>query len=68
MIDTFPYFSGLKPNWPKSEIAGIGVLKRVQVTVYGMCCIDVNNNTLKILGIHFWHNEKLKKEKIFMRL
>ena len=37
----FSYFSGLKPNLTKSEIAGIGVLKGVQVAVYSMRCIDL---------------------------
>ena len=38
-------------------------MKRVQVAVCGMRCIDLNNNTLKILGTQFSHNEKLKEEK-----
>ena len=42
---------------------GIGVLKRVQVSVCGMRCIDLNIDTLKILGTHFSYNEKLKEEK-----
>ena len=52
MVDAFyffPYFSGLKSNLTKSEIAGIGVLKGVQVTVCGMR-FYINNDTLKILG------------------
>ena len=49
----FSYFSGLKPNLRKSEIAGIRVLKGFQVAVCGMRCIDLNNGTLKLLGIHF---------------
>ena len=66
MVDTFfPYFSGLKPNLTKSEIAGIGVQK---VAVCGMSCIDLNIDTLKILGTHFSYNEKLKEEKIFYRI
>ena len=59
----FSYFSGLKPNLKKSEIAGIGALKGVQVAVCGLRCIDLNNDTLKILGTHFSYNEKLKEEK-----
>ena len=53
MADTFlffSYFSELKPNLTKSEITGIGVLKAVQVAVCGMRCIDLNVDTLKILG------------------
>ena len=68
MIDTFlSYFSGLKPNLTKSETAGIRVLKEVQVTVCGMRCIDLNIDTLKILGTHFSYNEKLKEEKNFYK-
>ena len=66
MVDTFhffSYFSGSKPNLTKSEIAGIGFLKGVQVAVCDMRCIDLNVDTLKILGTHFSNNEKLKKEK-----
>ena len=35
----------------------------VQVTVCGMRYIDLNTDKLKILGIHFSYNEKLKAEK-----
>ena len=41
----FSYFSGLKPNLTKSEIAGIGVLNGVQVAVHGMRCIDLYIDT-----------------------
>ena len=66
MVDTFGvflYFSRLKPN---SEIAGIGVLKGVQVAVCGMRRIDLNSDTLKILGSHLSYNKKLKEEKKFL--
>ena len=36
---------------------------QVQVAIYGLHCIDLNNDTLKILGTHFSYNEKLKEEK-----
>ena len=45
MVDIFhffPYCCGLKPNLKKSKIAGIGVLKGVQVAICGMRCIDLN--------------------------
>ena len=45
------YFSGLKPDLRKSEIAGMRVLRGFQVAVCGMRCIDLNNGTLKLLGI-----------------
>ena len=62
MVDTFHLFSdlsGLKPNLSKFEITGIGVLKRVQVAVWGMRRVE--NDTLKILGAHFSAKEKLKE-------
>ena len=64
----FSNFSGLTPNLTKSEIAGNGVLKAVQVAVCGMRCIDLNNDTLKILGTRFSYNEKLTEEKIITHL
>ena len=39
------------------------LLKEVQVAVCGMRCIDLNNDMLKILRIHFFSNKKLKEEK-----
>ena len=51
-----------KPNTTKSEIAGIGLLKRVQETIGGMRCIASGNEAIKILGIYFLH--KIKDEKI----
>ena len=68
MVDNFHLFSeflGLKPNLSKCEITGIAVLKEVQVAVCGMRCVDLKNDTLKILGTHFSYNEKLKEEKNF---
>ena len=59
---------GLKPNLTKSKIAGIGDLKGDQVAVCGMHCIDLNIDTLKILGTHFSYNEKLKEEKNFYKI
>ena len=69
IVDTFfSYFSGLKPNLTKSEIASIAILKGIQVTVCGMRCRDVNIETLKILGTHFSYNEKSKEGKNFITL
>ena len=68
MVDTFHLssnFSGLKPNLPKCEITAIGVLKGVQMPVCGIRCVDLKNDTLRILGTHFSYNEKLREEKNF---
>ena len=37
------------------------------MAVCSLCCIDLNNDTLKILGTHFSFNEKLKEEKSFYK-
>ena len=67
MVDTwfFSHFTGLKWDLRKSEIAGIGVLKGVQVAVCGMCCIDLNNDTLKILGTHYWQQKHERGKILF---
>ena len=64
----FSHFLGLKPNLTKSEIARIGVLKGVEMALCGMRCIDLNIDTLKILGTHFSYNEKLKEKKNFYKI
>ena len=33
-----------------------------------MCCIDLNINTLNILGTHLFYNEKLKEEEKFYKI
>ena len=38
------------------------------MTVCGMRCIDLNIDTLKILGTHFSYNEKLRVEKNFYKI
>ena len=64
-LNTFSKFSGLKPNKTKCEIAGIGVLNGVQVTLCGMKCVNLNNETVKILGVHFSYNKNLEQDKNF---
>ena len=61
----FSSFSGLRPNLSKCEIAGIGVLKGVKVTVCGIQCVDLVSDTIKMLGTQFSYNERLKVERNF---
>ena len=68
VFDTFSIYSGLKPNWSKCEIAGISVLKGVSMELCGMECIDLTNNSVKILGIHFSYNKKIENEENFIKL
>ena len=59
----FSKFSALKLNILKCEVAGIGFLKRVNMSVCGIKCIDLTTETIKILGVHFSYNQKLKTKK-----
>ena len=52
-LKTFSNFSGLKPNKAKCEVAGMGVLNGVQVALCDMKWVNLNNQTLKTLDIHF---------------
>ena len=64
-LNTFSNFSGLKPNKTKCETAGIGVLNGVQVALCDMKCVNLNNETVKILGVHFSYNKNLEQDKNF---
>ena len=64
-LNIFSNISGLKPNKTKCEIAGIGVLNGVQVALCCMKCVNLNNETVKILGVHFSYNKHLEEDKNF---
>ena len=68
VFDTFSIYSDLKPNKSKCKIACIGVLKGVSMGLYGMECIDLTKNLVKILGIHFPYNRKIENEQNFIKL
>ena len=68
IFNTFFLFSRLKPNLKKCEIAGIGALKGVQVTVCGMRCIDLCKKAIKIFGTYFSCNSRIKDECNFLKI
>ena len=68
IFNTFSLFSGLKPKLTKCKIAGIGALKGVQVSVCGMKCTDLCNETVKILGTYFPYNSRMKEECNFFKI
>ena len=61
----FSFFSGLKPNKSKCEIARTGLLKRVNVALCGMECVNLEKDTIKILGIHYSYNQALENDQNF---
>ena len=64
-LNTLSNFSALKPNKTKSEIVDIGLLNGVQVALCGMKRVNLNNETVKILGVHFSYNKNLEQDKNF---
>ena len=59
-FNQFYHFSSLKANIEKCGIACIGSLKGVTEEVCGLKCVDLSNNTIKILGIHLSYNKKIQ--------
>ena len=69
LIDTFTVFSlfsGLKANFSKCEIAGLGSLKRILEAVCGLKSINLTTDTIKILDVHFSNNNTLKVQNNFL--
>ena len=62
-LQSFSSFSGLRPNFTKCKIAGIGVLKRVNVALCGMKCLDLAIECIKVLGLHISYNRNLQNDK-----
>ena len=65
VFDMFSIYSGLKPNMKKCKIASIGSLKGVKVSLCEVNSIDLVQETIKILGLHFSYNKKFRNEKIW---
>ena len=65
-FNLFSKYSGLKANISKCEIAGIGVKNGAQMARLGLKCVDLNNDSIRILGVHFSYNALIFKEKNFM--
>ena len=63
----FSQFSALKPNKSKCKITGIGVLKGMKVALCGMRYVNLHEDTIKILGIHYSYNKQLENDENFKR-
>ena len=64
MVDSFHFF---RTSWIKTKLIKLilGYRHWSSEMSSSMCCVDLNNDTLKILGTHFSYNEKLKEENNF---
>ena len=68
-IDTFKVFShflGLKANFSKYEIAGLGSLKGVLEAFCGLKSINLTTDAIKMLGVYFSYNDTLKVQNNFL--
>ena len=65
MLKNFPHCSSLKPSKSKYEITGIGVLKEIKVVFCGMTYVNLPEDTIKILAIHYSFNKQLGNDHIF---
>ena len=59
-FDQFYHFSGLKANIEKCEITGIGSVKRITEAVCGLKCVDLSDETIKLLAISLIKKFKCK--------
>ena len=66
-IFLFSSFSGLKPNFSKCEVSGIGLLKEVKVAVCGIKCVDLTKDAIKIRGIFFSYNKNIELKQNFKK-
>ena len=57
-FSVFAKFSGLNINKKKCEIAGIGAKRGVHAALSGVKNINLNEQAIKILGVHFSYNEQ----------
>ena len=64
-LSTFSNFSGLKPSITKCEIVGTGVLNGVQVALFGIKCVNLNSENVKIqkplYSGHFYSGHLLQR-------
>ena len=61
--NNFLEVSGLKLINSKCKIAGVGALKGVTLILCSMQYINLNEESVKILGIDFTYNKKLEEEE-----
>ena len=65
-FDKFSAFSGLKINKSKCEIAGIGTKNGALEVLPGVKNLNLNENSARILGVHFTYNTSLYNTRNFL--
>ena len=64
IVAQFSFFSGIKPNKEKREVAGIDVKKGVKVAICGIKNIDVEKIQRKFLEFIILPTKNLKMKRI----
>ena len=64
----FSRYSGLAANTDKCEICGIGVKRGVNIALCGMKCVNLTNDSIRILGVHFSYDQEIVKGKNFLNV
>ena len=65
IFSTFSEFSGLKLNKSKCEICGIGVKKGVETALCTLKNVNLLNDSIKVLGVHYSYNKNIFQSKNF---
>ena len=60
-------FSALHPTLDKCKVAGIGVLKNVNVRLAGIKIANLTRESIKILGVHVSYEEKVQDDLNFCK-
>ena len=64
-ISLYQWFSGLKPTLSNWKVAGIRLLRGVEVAVCGIKCTDLTKDATKVLGIFLLCNKNIELEQNF---
>ena len=67
-FDIFSSYSGFKLNVSKCEVSGIGILKGVNTALCNVKNVNLNTDSVKILGFHFSYNFNLSCDKNFISI
>ena len=67
-FNKFSKYSGLNVNTDKCEICGIGVKRGELIALCGMKCVNLELESIKILGVHYSYNKDVVKEKNFLNV
>ena len=65
MLNQFYMVLELRPKFSKCEIAGISSLKDANGALCGLKSLDLNKESIKILGVHISYNKKLQDDTNF---